>query len=221
MRLKTTFHIAIFSIAFIVPQIVFFLLESYVWSDKGDSLFELPIHSERDADFFRMLGEGMEPSLGIVTLQIIGVNMLVSLMLWGAVMSMYWIFNRDANSKEIYSKKLIFKLSYLACLFFFLKEGVRVGMSVVDFYYSVRVPYLPATATLILPHGIFEFMAFILVAIFALNWLKKCLDEDRFSWPEKKIVLFPLILVVAAALVETTTTPYLFQWYLEMSILNG
>lgn len=221
MRLRTSLHVFIFSMAFIVPQIIFFFLETYVWSEKTEGLFRLPIHSDRDSEFFRMLGESMDPALNISTLQIIGVNVMVSLMLWGAVISMYLIFYRRKEMQTVETKKLTFTLAYFACLFFFLKEGVRVGMSVVDFYYSVRIPYLPATLTLILPHAIFEFMAFILVAIFALNWLKGSLEVETFAWPRPLIVIFPLILVVASALVETTMTPHLFQTYIEYALSMG
>lgn len=220
MKVNNPLHIGIFLMAFLVPQILIFLFSWLFMENKKGSLFLLDLKTEQEIMFFKFLAEEMQPTVGIHTVQIFASNLFVSLVLWAAVISIYFLFYRHKDRRTNQLAVITFKVAYVACFFFFFKEGIRVGLTVLDFYQTMNMPYLATIFTLIMPHAIFEFMAFILIAIFALNWLNENIYQYRF-YPKKPSVIsvaLPLVLILASALVETTLTPVIFNEFILLSV---
>lgn len=223
-KYKTLSLLSSFWIIFIFPQLLYFYVAFQ--NSKNDSLhfFDLTINRKGEDIFFKNIYHSMYPTIDISTLHIILTNSMVSVVLWLVSIFLCWMYYKRKN--EVPDKdygKFIMKIGYLAYGFFFLKEGVRVGMSILDFQSSMNIPYLPSFLTLILPHALFEFTAFISISILALRWLNSNIEnwenkEEGFIMPNKSYILIPLLLIISAGLVETTLTPYLFREYLSLYI---
>ena len=105
----------------------------------------------------------------------------------------------------------------LLSLLFFLKELFRINRTIADFSSSSKIPYGDILVNLILPHGLIEYLAFALAAAFALAWLGSSLESGRWRYPGHRAVLIPASLILLAAAVESTLTPYLYRIYLVNS----
>ncbi len=136
-------------------------------------------------------------------------NLGVILLLW--LVSAIWIYyaaHAGAPPRRIY------RLALTCYLFFFLKEFFRINRSVAGFSRGSRIPYLDVMVNLVLPHGVIEYLAFALAAAFALVWLTRSLEKNSWYYPGHRAVILPVSLVVLAATVESTITPYLYEIYL-------
>lgn len=136
-------------------------------------------------------------------------NLGVLLLLW--LVSAVWICYAAHVSAP---QRRIQGLALLCYLFFFLKELLRINRSIADFCRGSSLPYRDILLHLVLPHGVIEYLAFALAAAFALIWLGSTLKRGGWRWPGHRALLLPASLVLLAAAVESTLTPYLYQLYL-------
>lgn len=216
-KIRSLIHILVFLCAFIVPQIILFIFSISYLENNNNSQYTLNLETEHERMYFQYLSESMTSKIDIHTFQILANNIIVGIILWGAVAAIYFLlFGREKNKTDKIAK-ITFRIAYLSCFFFFLKEGFRVGLTVLDFYQSMNIPYLVTTLTLILPHAIFEFMAFIMIAIFSLFWLKENLETStgKTSKPKVLSIILPVVLISASAVIETTITPMIFSQYIH------
>lgn len=98
-------------------------------------------------------------------------------------------------------------------LFFFLKEFIRINGAIADFSRVSRYTYGEILGRLVLPHGLVEFLAFALGAVFALAWLDRSLKGRGRLFPGSRAILLPVSLILLAAAIEALVTPYLFEIY--------
>lgn len=136
-------------------------------------------------------------------------NLGVILLLW--MVSAVWIYYAARIPAP---QRRIYRLALSCYLFFFLKELFRINRSIVDFSRGSRIPYRDVLVNLILPHGLLEYLAFALAAVFALLWLARSLESGRWRYPGHRAVFIPASLILLAAAVESTLTPYLYEIYL-------
>ncbi len=139
-------------------------------------------------------------------------NLGVLLLLW--MVSAVWLYY---GVRTPASRRRVCRLALYCYLFFFLKELFRINRTIADFSSSSKIPYGDILVNLILPHGLIEYLAFALAAAFALAWLGSSLESERWRYPGHRAVLIPASLILLAAAVESTLTPYLYRIYLVNS----
>ncbi len=136
-------------------------------------------------------------------------NLGVLLLLW--MVSAVWFYY---GARIPVPRGRVYRLAFYCYLFFFLKELFRINGSIVDFSRGSRIPYGDVLVNLILPHGLIEYLAFALAAAFALIWLGSSLESGRWRYPGHRAVFIPASLILLAAAVESTLTPYIYEIYL-------
>ena len=136
-------------------------------------------------------------------------NLAVLLLLW--LVSAVWIYYAACAAAP---RGRIYRLALVCYLFFFSKEFLRINHSILQFSRDSNIPYRDVLINLILPHGIIEYVAFALAAAFALLWLSSSLEKGGWRYPGHRAVILPASLVLLAAAIESTLTPYLYQVYL-------
>ncbi len=136
-------------------------------------------------------------------------NLGVILLLW--LVAAIWIYYAACAGAP---RRRICRLALGCYLFFFVKEIFRINRSIDVFSRGNSIPYLDVLINLILPHGVIEYLAFLLAAAFALLWLGRSLEEGSWHYPGHRALILPASLVVLAAAVESTITPYLYEIYL-------
>lgn len=152
--------------------------------------------------FYEAWAMQISPGVDGMTFEIILNNMFVVLLLFGAV----WFWRYCAGRLSVpRSRKML--VMYLIYSFFFLKEIFRIVYLVSDFSRAFDLSSFFTFCTIILPHGLVEFLAFVLVMVFGCVWL----GGKRFKW---FYLCVPLLLVIVAGILETTLTDYLFRAYL-------
>ena len=136
-------------------------------------------------------------------------NLGVLLLLW--LVSAAWLYS--VRRAGVPAKRAC-RWALLCYLFFFAKEMIRVALLLAAFSSGAGLPWQRLFFTLILPHGVVEYSAYALAAFFARGWLGRLLEEKReVFYPGRPALLIPTGLVLAAAVIETAVTPYLFQFY--------
>lgn len=217
MKIRSFMHISIFLYAFLMPQTVFLLFSLFLQDSNDKSRFLLHIETEQERSYFQSLSESMEiTGLGTQTLQIMFNNIVIGIIIWSAVGIIYLLMFEKNPIKTPQLKGKTFKLAYAICLIFFLKEGFRIGFTILDLYHAVNLPYFVTLTTLVMPHAIFEFMGFIMVALFSLFWLKDQLNrkEGGLTPPKALAVILPILLISVSAVLETAVTPVIFSHYI-------
>ena len=136
-------------------------------------------------------------------------NLGVMLLLW--LVSAVWICYA---AHTLAPQRRIRGLALFCYLFFFLKEFCRINRSIADFSRGSSIPYRDVLFSLVLPHGLIEYLAFALAALFALLWLGSSLERGRWHYPGHHALLIPASLILLAAAVESTLTPYFYRIYL-------
>lgn len=163
-------------------------------------------------DSFRQLwAENVLSSAGTGFTPVVINNTGVLVLLWLVSLAWWGYFRRSAAPPA----RLV-ALAVLTYLLFFLKEAARVFFYIKDFSAEFQIPGPAVFAALILPHGLIEYLALAAAAAFAVGWLSRCAALGRLCRPEAAALLAPLSLVILAAAVESTVTPYLF-WLLLTS----
>ena len=187
-------------------------------SDASPNIFFLDVRGLSDHAFFSNMVQTMSSSIVVntSTAEIIAVNFFVASLLWGVILSLAAVYRMQ--SMTALQGRLV-PLSLFVYGFFFLKEGVRVSALVWDFAASASIPFLSLLFTLILPHGIPEFTAFIFLAVFVLRRVEKAAAHGRgLPFLSSKEVLMVGSLIVVAAIIETTITPWMFREFLLQSL---
>lgn len=217
MRKKPLLHVSILLYAFLLPQIVFCLFSILLSDSNSKNHYSLDLTEESKHTYFQTLSETMTTDVNLHTLQIMINNLFVGVALWAAVISIFLILFNGQKKKTKKIATTTFQVAYVALIFFFLKEGFRIGMTVVDFEHSIGLPTLITNMFLIFPHALFEFMGFIMIALFALYWLEdnSINYEGEMKLPKIWMLVLPAILICAAAVVETVVTPTLFTEYIK------
>lgn len=217
MKIRSFTHISIFLYVFLMPQIVFLLFSIFLPDSNDNSRFLLHLETEQERLYFQSLSEAMETTIGTQTLQILLNNVLIGVIIWSAVGIIYLMMYEKNKNKTPALEGKTFKLAYAVCLIFFLKEGLRIGFTILDLYHSVNLPYFVTLTTLVLPHAIFEFMGFIMVALFSLFWLKEQMarKEGGLTPPKVLAVFMPILLIAVSAVFETAVTPVIFSNYIS------
>lgn len=199
-----------------MPQLTFLLFTILLPDSNDNTRLLLEVETEQEKLYFQSLSEAMEVGIGSQTLYILLNNVFIGLIIWSAVAVIHLlIYERNSNKTQVLEKRT-FTLAYAICLIFFLKEGMRIGITILDLYNSLNLPYFVTLATLVMPHAIFEFMGFIMMAIFALYWLKEQLErkEGGLTPPKALAVILPIVLIGVSAVLETTVTPMIFSNYI-------
>lgn len=201
----------IFWLCFLLPITIVCLisLPEYIFQNKN--ILEIEFTKMNSKEFFYNLIDTISPSIDKSTFSIIVTNIVVSLSLWLVVTMLLYICYRRKRDNETYSNKFIINMGIICFVFFFCKEGFRLVYHVVDFSNSMNFSYIFSMIGLILPHGIIEFTAFILAAVFSLNWLDKCLNDSKISVPKVSNLLIPICILLIAGVIETTLTPMVFE----------
>ena len=197
---------------FLLPSLIFFsisLVQNNFNFIKADNI------SSYIKTTFSYMVETMPPKIDKFTLEIFLCNLLVMFCIFLVSIAVYIFFYKRGKTK--YTPKQIMFLAIFFNLFFYIKEGIRMGYTVYSFADYFTLPYLLSFATLILPHLIFEFSAFIMASVISLKWLynkvslnKKVLDHN--------LILTSIIILSVATIVETTLTPLVFTSYLKSLI---
>lgn len=160
---------------------------------------------------YRDWAQMISPGIDGETLGIILNNLFVAFLLWAA--AWFW---RYCAGRLFVPRSRMFGAMYFVYGFFFLKEFVRMACQVYGFSYSFGLSCGAVFCTLVLPHGLLEFLAFALVAFYACGWLR---GERGVGAAE---VLLPALILVVAGILETTLTDYLFKGYLlEVNSIAG
>ncbi len=136
-------------------------------------------------------------------------NLGVLLLLW--LVSAVWICYAAHTPAP---QRRIRGLALFCYLFFFLKELCRINRSIAGFSRGSGIPYRDVLFSLVLPHGLIEYLAFALAAFFALLWLGSSLEKGCWHYPGHHALLIPASLILLAAAVESTLTPYFYHLYL-------
>lgn len=141
------------------------------------------------------------------TLEIILNNVFVMFALWLFSVIPAWLFYRRPRSPG--DEEMLARIVYIAYILYFIKEGIRIGLELLDFHYT---SYIFSLLTLILPHGIIEMGALALTGAFALDWATNL--GNGFRFPKRKYFIIPTFLIVFSGILETTLTPYVFRSFL-------
>lgn len=136
-------------------------------------------------------------------------NLGVLLLLW--LVSAIWLYY--AVRANVPGKR-VYRWALCCYLFFFLKESFRVTRSIVDFGRDFSLPCRDVLLTLVLPHGVIEYLAFALAAAYALAWLGRSLKSSCRCYPGSGAIFIPASLIILAAVIESALTPYLFEIYM-------
>lgn len=194
---------------FLFPSLYFFL-KSII--ENNFNIFQTSNISAQMKTTFSYMTETMHPKIDTFTLEILIINSIVMLCLWLISFLIYIVFYKR---KEIKYKPIHVMYVALFCnAFFYLKEGVKMGYTIYEFSKSFGLPYFFSFFTLILPHLIFEFTAFIMASAISLKWLYDKISS-KTSKINYKLISFSILVLLIAAIVETTLTPYLFTTYLK------
>lgn len=145
------------------------------------------------------------------TILIIGNNLFIASLLWALTIITLFLAIKRRRSYD--AGVLLSQIIFLVYLAFFVKESAGVLLTLLDFQQTMQVPSIIAFLTLILPHGLFEYTAFVLIAVYGMEWFRANFDRDIVELPWHEIAL-SFLLIVLAGIVETGITPYVFRTYL-------
>ena len=197
-----------FWVLFFIPSMYFF--PKALLMDRGLylGLYDL---TPQQKFMFSHMAETMPPIVDISTLEIIVINSFVALCLWFSVLLIYYFFHKRQEGK--YQYKFILYLAIFCNAFFYIKEGLRMGYTVYSFSESMGIPYASSFLTLIFPHLIPEFTAFIITSILSMQWISEKMKYGKTN-VSLKLFLIPFVILIFAGIVETTLTPFVFRSYL-------
>ena len=155
-----------------------------------------------------MWAEGMTSYVNGETLGIIVNNLMVILIMCLFSIIPFTLYNRGER-EEIDFKKVVWLVT-IAYILYFIKEGMRAGLGLLNFPYA---SYFFGVFVLTLPHGIIEIIGFAIASSATLLYYK-----SEKSEVDKKVMYYYLLiavgLILIAGLLETTLTPYLFRTFI-------
>lgn len=153
----------------------------------------------------------MAGELGRETILIVGNNLFIASLLWALTIITLFLAIKRRHSYN--ARVLLGWVIFLVYLAFFVKESAGILLTLLDFQRTMRVPSIIAFLTLILPHGLFEYTAFVLIAVYGMEWFRANLDRNVMELPWHEIAL-SFLLIILAGIIETGITPYVFRAYL-------
>lgn len=149
--------------------------------------------------------EGMPSYINVETLGIIINNTMVILIMYLFSIIPFTLYNNEEREEEDF-KKVVWLVT-IAYALYFAKEGLRIGLGLLDFPY---VSYSFGVFILTLPHGIIEVTGFAIASASIFKYYKSEINKKVMY----QYLLFAIGLIVVAGLLETTLTPYLFRSFL-------
>lgn len=147
--------------------------------------------------------EGMPSYINVETLGIIINNTMVILIMCLFSIIPFTLYNNEKREEEEDFKKVVWLVT-IAYALYFAKEGLRAGLGLLDFPY---VSYSFGVFILTLPHGIIEITGFAIASSATFKYYKSEINKKIMY----QYLLFAVVLIMVAGLLETTLTPYLFR----------